>query len=50
MGIGSELEALKLEEKRARIIVDRVRPDHIDEVGEHCDITFLVMLQSGMTT
>ena len=31
---------LKLEEKRARIIVGHVRPDHIDEVGEHCDITF----------
>lgn len=38
MGIGSELEALKLvEEKRARIIVGHVRPDHIDEVSEHCD-------------
>ena len=41
MGIGSELKALKLgEEKRARVIVGHVRPDHIDEAGEHCNITF----------
>jgi hypothetical protein len=43
------LKTLKLgEETRARIIVGHVRPDRIDEVGEHCDITFsFFLLQSA---
>jgi hypothetical protein len=36
MDIGSELRFQKFgEEKRARIIVGHVRPDHIEEVSEH---------------
>lgn len=43
--IGGGGRHLKLgEEKRARIIVGHVRPDHIDEVSEHCDIAKLVLL------
>ena len=42
MGIGSELEVPKTlileKKKRAGIIVGHVRPDHIDEACEHCDI------------